>query len=220
MIPATPGTHNNAASMYTMLGEVAPGGGGSGLYSLLIFALLAVFLDELMVGRTSEFLGKRVRRRETTFVALYALTMLYALIMPAVLLVGTAIAIGSRSGRSSLLNTGAHGMSEALYAVTSAANRHVGANSDGCAFAGFDANTTFMNTLLAVVMLVGRYLPMVFVLALAGAFARQRTRAEPNGGTVQTHTPAFLGLTTGVAILTLLLSFVAALALGPLADAL
>jgi potassium-transporting ATPase potassium-binding subunit len=140
--------------------------------------------------------------------------------MPAVLLVGTAIAIGSRSGRSSLLNTGAHGMSEALYAVTSAANRHVGANSDGSAFAGFDANTTFMNTLLAVVMLVGRYLPMVFVVALAGAFARQRTRAEPNGGTVQTHTPAFLGLTTGVAILTSLRSFVAALALGPLADAL
>ncbi len=214
MIPTTPSTHNNAASIYMMLGEMAPGGGGSGLYSLLIFALLAVFLDELMVGRTSEFLGNRVRRRETTFVALCALTM------PAVLLVGTAIAIGSRSARSSLLNTGAHGMSEALYAVTSAANRHVGANSDGSAFAGFDANTTFMNTLLAVVMLVGRYLPMVFVLALAGAFARQRTRAEPNGGTVQTHAPAFLGLTTGVAILTSLLSFVAALALGPLADAL
>ena len=208
MIPTTPSTHNNAASIYMMLGEMAPGGGGSGLYSLLIFALLAVFLDELMVGRTSEFLGKRVRRRETTFVALYALAM------PAVLLVGTAIAIGSRSGRSSLLNTAAHGMSEALYAVASAAN------SNGSAFAGFNANTTFMNTLLAVVMLVGRYLPMVFVLALAGAFARQRTRAEPNGGTVQTHTPAFLGLTTGVAILTSLRSFVAALALGPLADAL
>jgi K+-transporting ATPase ATPase A chain len=108
MIPATPRTHNNATFMYMMLGEVAPGGGGSVLYSLLIFALLAVFLGGLMVGRTSEFLGKRVRRRETTFVALYALTR------PAVFLVGAAIAIGSRSGRSSLLNTGGHGMSEAL----------------------------------------------------------------------------------------------------------
>ena len=190
-----------------MLGEIAPGGGGSGFYALLIFALLAVFLGGLMVGRTPEYLGKRVRRREMTFIALYALAM------PATLLIGTALAIGLRSGQSSLLNTGAHGLSEALYAVTSAAN------SNGSAFAGINANTTFFNTLLGVVMLIGRYLPIVFVLGPAGAFAKQRARPE-TAGTLKTHTPFFVGLMTSVAILTSLLSFVAALALGPVADAL
>ncbi|WP_375503013.1 potassium-transporting ATPase subunit KdpA [uncultured Jatrophihabitans sp.] len=190
-----------------MLGEISPGGGGSGLYALLIVALLAVFLGGLMIGRTPEYLGKRVRRREMTFVALYTLTM------PATLLIGVALAIGSHTGQSSLLNTGAHGVSEALYAVTSAAN------SNGSAFAGLNANTTFFNTLLAVVMLVGRYLPMVFILALAGAFARQKQRPETSG-TLKTHTLLFVALTTGVAILVSLLSFLPALALAPAADSL
>ncbi len=190
-----------------MLGEISPGGAGSGLYALLVFTLLAVFLGGLMIGRTPEYLGKRVQKREMTFVALYTLTM------PATLLVGAALAIGTASGRSSLLNTGAHGMSEALYAITSAAN------SNGSAFAGLNANTTFFNTLLGVVMLIGRYLPIVFVLALAGAFANQKTRPETDG-TLKTHTPLFVAMLVGVAILMSLLSFVAALGLGPLAEAL
>ena len=188
-----------------MLGEISPGGAGSGLYSLVMFALVAVFLGGLMIGRTPQYLGKRIRKREMTFVALYALTM------PAVLLTGTALAVGFRDGQSSLLNTGAHGMSEALYAVTSAAN------SNGSAFAGINANTPFLNTLLGVIMFMGRYLPMVFVLGLAGAFAQQKTRPATEG-TLKTHTPFFVGLVTGVAILVSLLTFVAALALGPLAD--
>jgi K+-transporting ATPase ATPase A chain len=190
-----------------MLGEIGPGGGGSGLYALLVVALIAVFLGGLMVGRTPEYLGKRVRRREITFVALYTLTM------PAILLTGAALVIGSHNGQSSLLNTGPHGLSEALYAVTSSAN------SNGSAFAGINANTPFLNTLLAVVMLVGRYLPIVFVLALAGAFARQQPRPD-TAGTLKTATPFFVALVVGIAVLTSLLSFVAALALGPLAESL
>lgn len=190
-----------------MLGEISPGGAGSGLYALLVFTLLAVFLGGLMIGRTPEYLGKRVRKREMTFIALYTLTM------PATLLIGVALAIGTGSGRSSLLNTGAHGMSEALYAITSAAN------SNGSAFAGINANTTFYNTLLGIVMLVGRYLPIVFVLALAGAFAQQKTRPE-TAGTLKTHTTLFVAMLVGVAVLISLLSFVAALGLGPLAEAL
>jgi potassium-transporting ATPase potassium-binding subunit len=188
-----------------MLGEISPGGAGSGLYALLVFALLAVFLGGLMIGRTPEYLGKRVRRREMTFVALYTLTM------PATLLVGTALAIGSHTGKASLLNGGAHGLSEAMYALTSAAN------SNGSAFAGINANTTFYNTLLGVVMLLARYLPIVFVLGLAGAFARQKRRPEM-AGTLKTHTPLFIAMVTGTAVLTSLLSFLPALALGPLAD--
>ncbi len=190
-----------------MLGEISPGGAGSGLYALLVFTLLAVFLGGLMIGRTPEYLGKRVRKREMTFIALYTLTM------PATLLIGVALAIGTGSGRSSLLNTGAHGMSEALYAITSAAN------SNGSAFAGINANTTFYNILLGIVMLVGRYLPIVFVLALAGAFAQQKTRPE-TAGTLKTHTTLFVAMLVGVAVLISLLSFVAALGLGPLAEAL
>lgn len=190
-----------------MLGEISPGGGGSGLYALIIVALIAVFLGGLMVGRTPEYLGKRIRRREMTFLALYSLTM------PAILLVGAALAVGTQTGRSSMLNSGAHGLSEVLYALTSAAN------SNGSAFAGLNANTPFFNTLLGVVMLVGRYLPMVFVLALAGAFGRQQPRPAFEG-TLKTHTPLFVSLTVVVAILTSLLSFVGTLALGPLADVL
>ncbi len=190
-----------------MLGEISPGGSGSGLYALIVISLITVFLGGLMVGRTPEYLGKRVSRREMTFLALYTLTM------PAILLVGTALAIGFPTGRSSLFNTGAHGLSEALYALTSAAN------SNGSAFAGLNANTPFFNTLLGIVMLLGRYLPIVFVLALAGAFARQQPRPVFEG-TLKTHTPLFVTFTVVVAVLTSLLSFVGALALGPLADVL
>ncbi len=190
-----------------MLGEIAPGGAGSGLYGLLIIVMLAVFLGGLMIGRTPEYLGKRIRRREITFIALYLLTM------PVVLLVGAATAIATTSGKSGLLNTGAHGLSEALYALTSATN------SNGSAFAGLSANTPFYNGLLAVVMLFGRYLPIVFILGLAGAFARQSARAV-TVGSLKTHTPFFVGFVVAVAVLASLLSFLPALAVGPLADAL
>ena len=190
-----------------MLGEIAPGGAGSGLYGLLMIAMLAVFLGGLMIGRTPEYLGKRLQRREITFVALYLLTV------PTLLLTGVAIAIGTRSGTSGLLNTGAHGLSEGLYALTSAAN------SNGSAFSGLNANTPFYNGMLGIVMLLGRYLPMVFVLGLAGAFARQRVRVE-TAGTLRTHTPFFVGFVIAIAVLASLLSYLPALALGPLADSL
>jgi len=190
-----------------MLNEISPGGAGSGLYSLLMLAMLAVFLGGLMIGRTPEYLGKRLQRREITFVALYSLTM------PAVLLVGAALALALPAGRLGFLNAGAHGLSEGLYAVTSAAN------GNGSAYAGISANTTFWNTVLAIVMLVGRYLPMVFVLALAGAFGRQRKRTA-GLGTLPTHAPFFVLLIAAVAVIVGLLSFLPALALGPLADAL
>src|SRR5664279_3130002 len=135
-----------------MLGELSPGGAGSGLYGLLIVAILAVFLGGLMIGRTPQYLGKYVRRREITFVALYTISL------PATLLIGTAIAMALPPGRAGMGNTGAHGLSEVLYAMTSAAN------SNGSAFGGLTSNTGFDNTLLAIIMLLGRYLPMVFIL--------------------------------------------------------
>lgn len=151
---------------------------------------------------------KPVRRREINFTALYLLTM------PMTLLIGVATAIGTRTGQSSLLNnTGSHGPSELLYALTSATN------SNGSAFAGLNANTPFYNGLLGVVMLVGRYLPMVFILGLAGAFAGQSARAV-TAGTLKTHTPFFVGFVVATAVLASLLSFLPALAVGPLADAL
>jgi K+-transporting ATPase ATPase A chain len=189
-----------------MLGEIAPGGGGSGLYGLLMIATITVFLAGLMIGRTPEYLGKRIGRREMTFVALYAVSL------PATLLVGTAVAMAFPAGRAGMGNTGAHGFSEVLYAMTSAAN------SNGSAFAGLTANTTFYNTLLGIVMLFGRYLPMVFVLGLAGALARQKPKAVTTA-TLPTHTAFFVAMTTGVAVLVTLLSFAPALALGPLAEA-
>jgi len=190
-----------------MLGEISPGGGGSGLYGLLMTALVAVFLGGLLVGRTPEYLGKQVRQREITFISLYALAL------PATVLIGTALALALPAGRAGLLNTGPHGLAEPLYAFTSAAN------SNGSAFAGLNADTTFYNTALGVTMLAGRYLPMIFVLALAGAFARQGIRPASRG-TLATHTPFFVAFITATAVLMSLLSFLPTLALGPLADAL
>ncbi|WP_375479333.1 potassium-transporting ATPase subunit KdpA [uncultured Jatrophihabitans sp.] len=191
-----------------MLAEVSPGGAGSGLYGLLVAAILAVFVGGLMVGRTPEFLGKRIRRREMTFVALYSLAF------PATLLIAAAVAVALPAGRATLGNSGAHGLSEALYAVTSTTA------SNGSAFAGLNANTDFYNILLGIVMLIGRYLPLVFILALAGAFARQRRTVAATAGTLRTDTPMFVGLVLGVVVLVTLLSFLPALALGPLAEAL
>ncbi len=144
-----------------MLGEVSPGGTGSGLYGMLIAAIVTVFVAGLMVGRTPEYLGKKIGAREMKLVSLYILTT------PALVLLGLGAAMATETGRSSMLNPGAHGLSEVLYAFASAAN------NNGSAFAGLSANTDFYNVALAVAMLLGRFLPICFVLALAGSLAQQ-----------------------------------------------
>jgi K+-transporting ATPase ATPase A chain len=190
-----------------MLGEIAPGGVGSGLYGLLMIALIAVFLGGLMVGRTPEFVRKRIGGREMTHVALYYLAT------PFVLLAGAALAVALPGERASMGNSGPHGLSEVLYAFTSSAN------SNGSAFGGFNGNTTWYNVALGLVMLLGRYLPMVFVLALAGALARQKPGAV-TAGTLRTDGPMFVTLTGASAVVLVGLTFLPALALGPLAEGL
>ncbi len=190
-----------------MLGEVSPGGTGSGLYGMLVLAILSVFIAGLMVGRTPEYLGKKLGAREIKFVSLYLL------VVPFLLLVGTGLAMALPGPRDSMLNPGAHGLSEVLYAFTSASN------NNGSAFAGLNANTEFFNTALGIAMLLGRFLPMVFVLALAGSLARQQPAPE-TAGTLPTYRPQFVLLLAGVAIILTGLTFLPALALGPLAEGL
>ncbi|MDQ1735334.1 MAG: potassium-transporting ATPase potassium-binding subunit [Pseudonocardiales bacterium] len=190
-----------------MLGEVAPGGTGSGLYGMLILAVLSVFIAGLMVGRTPEYLGKKLGGREIKFASLYILTT------PLVALVGTALAMALPGERASMLNTGPHGLSEVLYAFTSAAN------NNGSAFAGISVNTNWYNTALGIAMLIGRFLPMVFVLGLAGSLARQKP-VPASDGTLPTHRLLFVGLLTGVALIVVGLTYFPALALGPLAEGL
>jgi len=190
-----------------MLGEIAPGGTGSGLYGILILAILSVFIAGLMVGRTPEYLGKKLGGREMKFASLYILTT------PMVALVGTAPAMALPGERASMLNTGPHGLSEVLYAFTSAAN------NNGSAFAGISVNTVWYNTALGIAMLVGRFLPMVFVLGLAGSLARQKP-VPASEGTLPTHRPLFVGLLTGVTLIVVALTYFPALALGPLAEGL
>ena len=190
-----------------MLGEIAPGGTGSGLYGMLVLAVLSVFVAGLMVGRTPEYLGKKIGGREVKFASLYILTT------PAIALVGTAVAMGSAKERASMLNSGAHGLSEVLYAFTSAAN------NNGSAFAGISVNTTWYNTALGIAMLVGRFLPMVFVLGLAGSLARQKP-VPVSAGTLPTDRALFIGLLTGVTVIVVALTYFPALALGPLAEGL
>jgi K+-transporting ATPase ATPase A chain len=189
------------------LGEVAPGGVGSGLYGILILALITVFVAGLMIGRTPEYLGKKIGGREIKLASLYILTT------PCVVLVGTAAAMALPAERGAMLNTGPHGLSEVLYAFTSAAN------NNGSAFAGISVNTTWYNTALGLAMLVGRFLPMVFVLGLAGSLARQQPVPD-SAGTLPTHTPLFAGMLTGVVIIVVALTYLPALALGPLAEGL
>jgi K+-transporting ATPase KdpA subunit len=190
-----------------MLGEVSPGGAGSGLYGLLMLAMLTVFLGGLMVGRTPEYLRKRLQAREMKLIGLYILTS------PVLILVGTALAIALPVGRASIANPGAHGLSEVAYALTSSAQ------SNGSAFGGFSGNTLFYNTVLAIVMLAGRYLPIIFVLALAGSLARQR-RGVVTAGTLPSHRPLFVGFVTVSVVVFTALDFVLVLALGPLAEGL
>ncbi|MFI8303858.1 potassium-transporting ATPase subunit KdpA [Streptomyces sp. NPDC085927] len=190
-----------------MLGEIAPGGVGSGLYGMLIMAVIAVFIAGLMVGRTPEYLGRKIGGREIKFAACYIL------ITPALVLVLTAAAMALPTPGDSMTNSGAHGFSEILYAYTSAAN------NNGSAFAGLNADTQWFNTTLGLAMLLGRFLPMVFVLALAGSLARQAP-VPVTAGTLRTEKPLFAGLLVGVVLIVAGLTYFPALALGPLAEGL
>ena len=190
-----------------MLGEVAPGGTGSGLYGMLVLAIITVFVAGLMIGRTPEFLGKKISSREMKFASLYILTT------PLIVLVGTGLAMAMPGQRAGMLNSGPHGLSEVLYAFTSAGN------NNGSAFAGISVNTTWYNTALGLAMLFGRFLPIVFVLALAGSLARQRP-VPVSAGTLPTARPLFAGMLVGVVIIVVALTYFPALALGSLAEGL
>ncbi|WP_371526758.1 potassium-transporting ATPase subunit KdpA [Streptomyces sp. NBC_01283] len=189
------------------LGEIAPGGTGSGLYGMLIMAIIAVFIAGLMVGRTPEYLGKKIGTREIKLAACYIL------ITPALVLGFTAVSMALPTPKDSMLNSGAHGFSEILYAYTS------GANNNGSAFAGLSADTNWFNTTIGLAMLLGRFLPMVFVLALAGSLAEQKP-IPATAGTLRTEKPLFTGLLVGTIMIITGLTYFPALALGPLAEGL
>ncbi|MCJ0869626.1 potassium-transporting ATPase subunit KdpA [Streptomyces sp. AP-93] len=189
------------------LGEIAPGGVGSGLYGMLIMAIIAVFIAGLMVGRTPEYLGKKIGTRQIKFAACYIL------ITPALVLGFTAAAMALPTPGNSMTNSGAHGFSEILYAYTS------GANNNGSAFAGLNADTQWFNSTIGIAMLLGRFLPMVFVLALAGSLAEQKPVPE-TAGTLRTDKPLYTGLLVGTILIITGLTYFPALALGPLAEGL
>jgi K+-transporting ATPase ATPase A chain len=195
-----------------MLGEVAPGGVGAGMYGILMLAVIAVFVAGLMVGRTPEYLGKKIGPREMKLASLYILTT------PTLVLLGTGLsfaipAIRADVEKTSIWNPGLHGFSEVLYAFTSAAN------NNGSAFAGLTANTVWLNTALGVVMFLGRFVPIVFVLALAGSLAQQ-DKVPVTAGTLPTHRAQFVGLLIGTTVLVSALTYFPVLALGPLAEGL
>ena len=213
---ASNGSVNSMHDSYTPLGGLAPmvlmqlgevvfGGVGSGLYGMLVFAIIAVFVAGLMVGRTPEYLGKKIEAFEMKMASLIIL------IPCATVLLGTAIAVSAASGRATVYNPGAHGFSEVLYAVTSAGN------NNGSAFAGLGANNPFYNTLLGFAMLLSRFWLLVPILAIAGSLARKKL--VPTGpGTLPTHTPLFIGMLIGVVIIVGALTFIPALALGPIVE--
>ncbi len=187
------------------LGEVVFGGVGTGLYGMLIFAILAVFIAGLMIGRTPEYLGKKIEVHEMK------LTSIAILVTPILVLAGTAVAVSMGAGRAGIANPGAHGFSEILYALTSAGN------NNGSAFAGLSANTPFYNTLLAIAMWFGRFGVIVPVLAIAGSLAAKK-RLPVTAGTMPTHGPLFVTLLIGTVLLVGLLNYVPALALGPVVE--
>ncbi|MFH9210176.1 potassium-transporting ATPase subunit KdpA [Streptomyces globisporus] len=189
------------------LGEIAPGGVGSGLYGMLIMAVIAVFIAGLMVGRTPEYLGKKIGTRQIKLAACYIL------VTPALVLGFTAVAMALPTPGDSMTNSGAHGFSEILYAYTS------GANNNGSAFAGLNADTQWFNTTIGIAMLLGRFVPMVFVLALAGSLAEQKPVPE-TAGTLRTDKPLYAGLLVGTILIITGLTYFPALALGPLAEGL
>ncbi|MDY7086640.1 MAG: potassium-transporting ATPase subunit KdpA [Actinomycetota bacterium] len=189
-----------------LLGEVAPGGVGAGLYGMLVLAVVTVFVAGLMVGRTPEYLGKKISAREIKFASLYFLTT------PALVLIGVAAAMATGNWRTAL-NTGPHAFSEVVYAFASAGN------NNGSAFAGLTVSTPWWNTALGVAMLLGRFLPILLVLGLAGSLARQQP-VPASAGTLPTHRPLFVGMLVGVTVVLVALTFLPVLALGPLAEGL
>ena len=190
-----------------MLSEVSPGGVGSGLYGMLVLAILSVFIAGLMVGRTPEYLGKRIEPREMKLVTLYIL------VVPSVVLILAAAALAVPSARASILNPGPHGLTEVLYAFTSQAN------NNGSAFAGLNGNTAFYNLAGGGAMLVGRFATIVPVLALAGSLAAKR-RVPTTPGTFPTASPLFVGLLAGVVLIVTALVYFPALSLGPIVEGL
>jgi potassium-transporting ATPase potassium-binding subunit len=188
-----------------MLGEVVFGGVGTGLYSMLIFAIIGVFIAGLMIGRTPEYLGKKIEAFEMK------MSSVAILVMPFIVLLGTAIGVSTTAGQAAVANPGAHGFSEILYAFTSAAN------NNGSAFAGVSVNTVFYNTALGIVMWLGRYWPIIAVLAVAGSLAAKK-RIPVTAGTMPTHGPTFIILLIGTVLLVGALTFVPALALGPVVE--
>ncbi len=190
-----------------MLGEIAPGGVGAGIYGILVMAILTVFVCGLMVGRTPELLGKKISARQMTYVALYTLAT------PALVLVGTGVAMSLGATPGAMGNSGGHGFSEVLYAYTSAAN------NNGSAFGGITVTSDFFQITLALAMLLGRLVPIVFVLLLAGSLAEQR-KVPVTAGTLPTHQPLFVGMLVGVIVVMTGLTYFPALALGPIAEAL
>ena len=187
------------------LGEVVFGGVGSGLYGMLVFAIMAVFIAGLMIGRTPEYLGKKIEIHEMKMVSIAIL------VTPLLVLLGTAVAVLTQDGRAGILNPGPHGFSEVLYALSSVGN------NNGSAFAGLSANTPFYNVLLAVVMWFGRFGVIVPVLAIAGSLAAKK-RLAVTEGTLPTHGPLFVCLLIGTVVLVGLLNYVPALALGPVVE--
>jgi K+-transporting ATPase ATPase A chain len=187
------------------LGELAPGGVGTGTYTILIFAILGVFIAGLMIGRTPEYLGKKIESFQMKMASIFILTT------PFVVLIGTAVAVMTSAGKAGVANPGAHGFSEILYAFTSAAN------NNGSAFAGLSANTVFYNVALGLAMFIGRFWPIVAALAIAGSLAAKK-RVPVTEGTMPTHGPLFVALLIGSVLLIGVLTYVPALALGPVVE--
>jgi potassium-transporting ATPase potassium-binding subunit len=190
-----------------MMGEVVPGGVGAGLYGILILAIVTVFIGGLMVGRTPEYIGKKIRPTEMKYAALYILAT------PTVVLVFAGLSLAFKVPRESILNPGAHGLTEIVYAFTSMAN------NNGSAFAGLTTNTTWYNVTGGIAMLLARFAPMVFALGLAGSLARQQP-VPASVGTMPTHKPLFVGMVIGVILIVVGLTYFPALALGPFAEGL
>jgi len=188
-----------------MLGEVDPGGTGSGLYGMLLFALMSVFIAGLMVGRTPEYLGKKIQGAEMKLV------VLYILIVPLFILAFTGISVVMHTSLNSLHNRGPHGLTEMTYAFTSMAN------NNGSAFAGLNGNTNWFNTTGAIAMLAGRFLLMIPVLAIAGSLGRKQP-APASAGTFPTNTPLFAALLTGVVVIVVGLTYFPVVALGPVVE--
>ena len=190
-----------------MMGEIVPGGVGAGLYGILIIAIVTVFIGGLMVGRTPEYIGKKIRPTEMKYAALYILTT------PTVVLVFAGLSLAFKVPRASILNPGPHGLTEIVYAFTSMAN------NNGSAFAGLTTNTTWYNVTGGIAMLLARFAPMVFALGVAGSLARQQT-VPASVGTMPTHKPLFVGMVIGVILIVVGLTYFPALALGPFAEGL